>query len=139
MHLLSLPRGGTYPAEADVLELLPELSATWTFSLSQTTPFAAAFHIPYHIRHTITPIIHISKGIIMSATNSTGNPLGAPSLSTLMAASLPKAAGSKLNSAYEAVALAAHAGMIAVGFRLTGLGEDDRIGQFTNHRCFAGA
>lgn len=44
-----------------------------------------------------------------------------------MASSLPKAADSKLNNAYEAVALAAHAGMIAVGFRLVGLGEDDRI------------
>ncbi|KAF1964578.1 hypothetical protein BU23DRAFT_520908 [Bimuria novae-zelandiae CBS 107.79] len=44
-----------------------------------------------------------------------------------MASSLPKAAESKLNSAYEAVALAAHAGMLAVGFRLIGLGEDDRI------------
>ncbi|KAJ4301633.1 hypothetical protein N0V90_003726 [Kalmusia sp. IMI 367209] len=63
----------------------------------------------------------------MAPTNSAGNPLSAASLSTFMASSLPKAAGSKLDSAYEAVALAAHAGMIAVGFRLIGLGEDDRI------------
>ncbi|KAK7188136.1 hypothetical protein DPSP01_001678 [Paraphaeosphaeria sporulosa] len=63
----------------------------------------------------------------MSPANSAGSPLGAASLSTFMAASLPKSTESKLTSAYEAVALAAHAGMIAVGFRLIGLGEDDRI------------
>ena len=64
----------------------------------------------------------------MPPANSAGNPLCAASLSTFMAASLPKSSGSKLNSAYEAVALAAHSGMIAVGFRLIGLGEDDKIG-----------
>ncbi|KAF9739634.1 hypothetical protein PMIN06_010621 [Paraphaeosphaeria minitans] len=63
----------------------------------------------------------------MPPANSAGSPLGAASLSTFMAASLPKSAESKVNSAYEAVALAAHAGMIAVGFRLIGLGEDDKI------------
>lgn len=65
----------------------------------------------------------------MPPENSAGNPLSAPSLSTFMASSLPKAADSKLNNAYEAVALAAHAGMIAVGFRLIGLGEDDKISE----------
>ena len=42
---------------------------------------------------------------------------------------MPRAADSKLSNAYEAIALAAHAGMIAVGFRLIGLGEEDRIGE----------
>lgn len=65
----------------------------------------------------------------MLPANSAGSPLGAASLSTFMAASLPKGAESKLESAYEAVALAVHAGMIAVGFRLIGLGEDDKIGE----------
>jgi hypothetical protein len=64
----------------------------------------------------------------MVQTNTAGNPLGADSLSVFMASSLPKAAGSQLKNAYEAVALAVHAGMIAVGFRLVGLGDDDRTG-----------
>ncbi|KAF2203194.1 hypothetical protein GQ43DRAFT_470205 [Delitschia confertaspora ATCC 74209] len=44
-----------------------------------------------------------------------------------MAASLPKTGGPQLKSPYDAVALAVHAGMSAVGFRLIGLGEDHRI------------
>lgn len=65
----------------------------------------------------------------MPETTTTGNPLSAGSLSTFMAASLPKRAGPAIKNAYEAVALAVHAGMIAVGFRLVGLGEDHKIGQ----------
>ncbi|CAI6276812.1 unnamed protein product [Periconia digitata] len=63
----------------------------------------------------------------MVQSESTGSPLSADSLCTFMAASLPKSAEHQLKNAYEAVALATHAGMIAVGFRLIGLGEDDRI------------
>jgi len=69
----------------------------------------------------------------MSGTSSAGNPLGAGSLATLMAASLLKA-DTQLKNPYEAVALAVHAGMIAVGFRLIGLGEDHRIGEFSKHQ-----
>ncbi|KAI9842111.1 MAG: hypothetical protein M1837_007472 [Sclerophora amabilis] len=56
-----------------------------------------------------------------------GNPLSASSLSTLMASSLPKSTGSQVKTPYEAVALFCHAFMIAVGFRLIGLGEDHKI------------
>lgn len=63
----------------------------------------------------------------MVLPNTTGSPLGADSLATFMAASIPKAAGQRLSNPYEAVALAVHAAMLAVGFRLIGLGEDDRI------------
>jgi hypothetical protein len=45
-----------------------------------------------------------------------------------MASSLPNGAQHQLTHAYEVIALATHAGMLAVGFRLIGLGEDDRIG-----------
>lgn len=62
----------------------------------------------------------------MPLENTSGNPLCAGSLSTFMAASAPK--GAQIKNAYEAIALAVHAGLIAVGFRLIGLGEDDRIG-----------
>ncbi|KAF2129599.1 hypothetical protein P153DRAFT_316726 [Dothidotthia symphoricarpi CBS 119687] len=58
---------------------------------------------------------------------SAGNPLCAGSLSLFMATSLPKGEGQQLKNPTEAVALAVHAGMLAVGFRLIGLGEDDRI------------
>jgi hypothetical protein len=45
-----------------------------------------------------------------------------------MAASLPKDASPQIKGPYDAVALAVHAGMIAVGFKLRGLGEDHQIG-----------
>jgi hypothetical protein len=57
-----------------------------------------------------------------------GNPLSAGSLALFMATSLPRGEGPQLKNSTEAVALAVHAGMIAVGFRLIGLGEDERIG-----------
>lgn len=65
----------------------------------------------------------------MVQVNTAGNPLSAGSLSTFMAASLPKDSIGLRNS-YEAVALVVHAGMIAVGFRLVGLGEDHKIGKY---------
>ncbi|WPH04618.1 Hypothetical protein R9X50_00751000 [Acrodontium crateriforme] len=55
------------------------------------------------------------------------NALGAQSLSQVMAASIPVSANPQLNSAFDAIALACHAGMLAVGFRLIGLGEDHKI------------
>ncbi|KXL50054.1 hypothetical protein M433DRAFT_141413 [Acidomyces richmondensis BFW] len=53
------------------------------------------------------------------------NPLSASSLSLHMARSLPKDA--QLTDAYEAIALAAHATFLTLGFRLVGLGENDKI------------
>jgi PI31 proteasome regulator N-terminal len=64
----------------------------------------------------------------MVQQNTAGNPLAAGSLASFMAASIPK--DRELKSSYDAVALAVHAGMIAVGFNLKGLGEDHRIGTF---------
>ncbi|KIW01950.1 uncharacterized protein PV09_06787 [Verruconis gallopava] len=58
-------------------------------------------------------------------SSTIGNPLSAGSLSTIMAKSLPS--GASIENAFEAIALAVHSGMIAVGFRLKGLGEDHRI------------
>ncbi|KAJ9669480.1 hypothetical protein H2201_000347 [Coniosporium apollinis] len=63
----------------------------------------------------------------MVPPNTSGNPLSAGSLALFMAKSLPENASPQLKSTYDAVALAVHAGMIAVGFRLIGLGEDHRI------------
>ncbi|KAI9754456.1 MAG: hypothetical protein M4579_004684 [Chaenotheca gracillima] len=59
--------------------------------------------------------------------SSGGNPLSAGSLSALMASSLPKSAGSRVGTPFEAVAIFCHACMLSVGFRLVGLGEDDKI------------
>ncbi|KZF19404.1 hypothetical protein L228DRAFT_251005 [Xylona heveae TC161] len=71
--------------------------------------------------------------------SSVANPLSASSLSKLMALSLPHPqqpdqAGTEsqqqhpqLKTAYEAIALFCHACMLGVGFRLIGLGEDDKI------------
>jgi hypothetical protein len=72
----------------------------------------------------------------MVQDNTTGNPLSAASLSLFMATSLPKSEGPQLNNATEAVALAVHAGMLAVGFRLIGLGEDERTGKATAPQTF---
>ncbi len=44
-----------------------------------------------------------------------------------MAQSLPRDASPQLNNAFDAIALAAHSSLLAVGFRLVGLGEDHRI------------
>lgn len=63
----------------------------------------------------------------MTTPGISGNPLSASSLATFMATSLPK--GSAIKNPYEAVALAIHAGMIAVGFKLKGLGEDHKLGK----------
>jgi hypothetical protein len=65
----------------------------------------------------------------MVQENTTGNPLAAGSLALFMAASLSKGAGPQLKNATEAIALASHAAMLAIGFRLIGLGEDERIGK----------
>lgn len=67
----------------------------------------------------------------MVQDNTTGNPLSAGSIALFMATSLPKGDGLQLKNSTEAIALAVHAGMLAVGFRLIGLGEDERIGETT--------
>ena len=56
-----------------------------------------------------------------------GNILSAISLCRFMGKSLPKNASPQLKNAFDAIALAAHGSMLAVGFRLVGLGEDHRI------------
>lgn len=70
----------------------------------------------------------------MVADTTTGNPLSAGSLLLFMASALPKGENAKLKNGTEAIALAVHAGMLAVGFRLEGLGEDERIGEYANRR-----
>ncbi|RMZ72639.1 pi31 proteasome regulator [Pyrenophora seminiperda CCB06] len=67
------------------------------------------------------------KDASMVLKNTTGNPLSAGSLALFMATSLPKGDARQLKNGTEAIALAVHAGMLAVGFRLIGLGEDERI------------
>jgi hypothetical protein len=65
----------------------------------------------------------------MSAPVPVLNPLSAGSLAKMMASSLPPNESPQLKSAFEAIALAIHAGMLNVGFVLKGLGEDHRIGR----------
>lgn len=75
-----------------------------------------------HLEHG-SPGVH---NLTMAPPNTVGNPLSARSLSEFMAVSLPK--DTELKNAYETIALATHAAMIAIGFRLIGLGEDHQIG-----------
>jgi hypothetical protein len=46
----------------------------------------------------------------------------------VIAESLPRSASPQLANEYQAIAIAVHATLTAVGFRLVGLGEDHRIG-----------
>ena len=45
-----------------------------------------------------------------------------------MAKSLPKDSAKEIRTPYEAIALLCHSSMLAVGFRLVGLGEDHKLG-----------
>lgn len=62
-----------------------------------------------------------------SGTATNGNVLAAPSLSKIVRGSLHKDASPQIKNAYDAVALVSHAAMLAVGFRLVGLGEDHKL------------
>lgn len=55
------------------------------------------------------------------------NVFSALSLATYMEASITKEASPQLKTPYDAIALASHAAMLAVGFRLVGLGEDHKL------------
>ena len=66
--------------------------------------------------------------LILIMTINAGNVFSAQNLSELMYQSLPKEASPHLKNPYDAIALLSHGGMLAVGFRLVGLGEDHRIG-----------
>jgi len=61
------------------------------------------------------------------------NPLSTDSILKYMADALPThakdATDSDISSSYEAIALFSHACMVAVGFRLLGFGEDQKIGK----------
>ena len=59
---------------------------------------------------------------------NTGNVFSALSLSEYMAKSLPKEPTPQLRNPFDAIALLSHACMLAVGFRLVGLGEDHKLG-----------
>jgi hypothetical protein len=65
------------------------------------------------------------------------NPLSVDSILQHVADALPTHqkddSNSDLSSSYEAIALFAHACMIAVGFRLLGFGEDKKIGKSELH------
>ncbi|MCJ1397760.1 hypothetical protein MMC11_000956 [Xylographa trunciseda] len=58
---------------------------------------------------------------------NTANMLSAKHLTELMSSSLPTEPNTPLRNPYDAIALLTHACMLAVGFRLIGLGEDHRV------------
>lgn len=68
--------------------------------------------------------------------------LSAESLLNLMVNSLPSKASEESNPTikdpYAAVGLFAHACMLAIGFRLIGLGEDHKIGLWDSLSCLHG-
>ena len=58
-----------------------------------------------------------------------GNVLSAQNVTQIMLSSLPKSPEPQLRDPLDAIALLCHACMLAVGFRLIGLGEDQTIGK----------
>lgn len=115
-----------------------------------TTTTSLPTQILLHVRNTLlaTYVILFCTVTLTAAEYSfemvqdrtTGNPLSAGSLSLFMALAMPKTEGSGLKTPTEAIALGVHAGMLAVGFRLIGLGEDERISKLagrhlTYHRA----
>ena len=63
------------------------------------------------------------------STASTKTPFSPPALLRLIIASIPTVAGTaQLSTPHDAIALLVHACLLSVGFRLVGLGEDDRLG-----------
>lgn len=62
-----------------------------------------------------------------SPTGPRGNVLSAASLAYMIRGSLPKDASPQIKTSHEAIALASHASMMAVGFRMVGLGEDHKL------------
>ena len=63
-----------------------------------------------------------------SRSQNAANRLSSSFLTPLMVSSVPESADTHLRNAWDAIALFCHASMLAVGFRLVGLREDDRIG-----------
>ena len=63
----------------------------------------------------------------MATGTNAGNVYSALNLSEYMTASLPPTSQPHLRNPYDAVALLSHACMLAVGFRLSGLGEEHTI------------
>ena len=57
------------------------------------------------------------------------NPHSAPSLSKVMARSLPVDASPQIKTFHDAIALVVHAAMLGVGYKLIGLGEEHRLGR----------
>ena len=68
----------------------------------------------------------IPKIVIMYINQ--GNVFSSKLLCARMLSSLPKDVSPQISNAYDAVALHANATMLAVDFRLQGLGEDHTIG-----------
>lgn len=65
------------------------------------------------------------------SNQTSGSALGARSILNAMSKSLPRPSDGDrplIKDAYTAVGLFAHACMLAVGFRLKGLGEDHKLG-----------
>lgn len=77
--------------------------------------------LPHHRSHT--------SAIMFEAKVNHGNVLSAENVTKIMVQSLPKSSEPQIRNPWDAIALLCHACMLAVGFRLIGLGEEHRIGK----------
>lgn len=104
-------------------------SAGYSFAppyIQSTGILHTALDNSYHLIYSRRPLFSVSNMSSMSLNSS--NVFSSKNLCEVMLSSLPKAASPHLRDPYDAVALLSHACMLAVGFRLEGLGEDHRIG-----------
>lgn len=67
---------------------------------------------------------------LSSLAMNIGNVFSAVFLSKSMCVSLPEQPRPHLKNPFDAIALLSHACMLAVGFRLIGLGEDHKLGAY---------
>jgi hypothetical protein len=65
--------------------------------------------------------------MVQQSAGPRGNVLSTTSLAFIIRASLPKDPSPQIKTSHEVIALACHAAMIAVGFRMVGLGEDHKL------------
>ena len=85
-----------------------------------------------HLCGIVSLIFKVSAAPRDPSFNMPGNIMNRlEELPSIMLASLSPDQSPQLRNPYDALALFAHAGMLSVGFRLVGLGEDHKIGRAT--------
>lgn len=126
-------RSGPISAWERVIVLLPEESRYKTLEELLHSPSSCNHttrhcynNTPLDTTHSTHTTTHLPN-MEASTEAPRGNVLSAPNLASIIRASLPKESSPQLKTSPEAIAIASHAAMIAVGFRMVGLGEEHKL------------